>query len=235
LQKGCKRVPFLKTVGEATGMSRACRQRFFDVVRRSDDRTFYGPGTYKVTIIICVNLIIQSIHQVSDDSSTPDKKFVLWVSQYFNAIQRLTSFLPKSSSWSIDVTQHFLSHLLVDIRDQMKGQGHNYDQDTASRAPFAQISACQTAFSACSLTLSELSLQRVFKEYSPTRSQVYPTHAFHTKLTNNMSVAEKTIQRHQERNVNVGSASCDKSIRESPFKMLPNLDVLGDNFLLKHF
>jgi hypothetical protein len=91
--------------------------------------------------------IIQSIHQVSFDPTTPDKKIILSVSQYFNAIQRLTSFLPKSWDWSVDVTQHFLSHLIIDVCDQMKGQeGHTYNPASASRAPFNQIPALQTAF-----------------------------------------------------------------------------------------
>jgi hypothetical protein len=66
---------------------------------------------------------------------------------YINAMQCLTSFLPKSSDWSIDVPQHFLSHLIIDVRDQMKGQGHTYDPAAASRAPFNQILALQTTFS----------------------------------------------------------------------------------------
>jgi hypothetical protein len=155
----------------------------------------------KIFAQICPNFvddpaaIIQSIHQVSYDTATPDKKIVLSVSQYFNAIQRLTNFLPKSNSWSIDVTQHFLSHLVIDIRDQMKGQGHTYDPPaTSSRAPFAQISALQAAFSAA--ILSETNLQRV---RNIAQQEVKSTHAFHTKLTNNMSVAEKTLQRHQAR------------------------------------
>jgi hypothetical protein len=101
---------------------------------------------------ICPNFIddpaaiSQSIQQVSYDTTIPDKQIVLSVLQYFNAIQQLTSFLDKSSAWSIDVTQHFLLHLLVDIHDQMKGQGHQYDPATASRALFAQISALKSAF-----------------------------------------------------------------------------------------
>ncbi len=100
--------------------------------------------------------IIQSIHQVSYNSSTPDQKIILSVTQYFNAIQRLTSFLPKSRDWSIDVTQHFLSHLVTDVRDQMKGQGHFYDPATATRAPFAQISTLQTSFSSAILAESNI-------------------------------------------------------------------------------
>jgi uncharacterized Zn finger protein (UPF0148 family) len=76
----------------------------------------------------------------------------------------------------------------------MKGQGHQYDPATASRAPFAQISALQTAFSAA--ILAETNLQRVHKI---AQQEVKSTHAFHTKLTNNMSVAKKTMQRHQAR------------------------------------
>jgi hypothetical protein len=116
----------------------------------------------KIFAQICQNFInnpaaiIQSIHQVSYDSSTPNKKIVLSVSQYFNAIQRLTNFLPKSSSWLIGMTQHFLSHLLVNICDQIKGQGRHYHPANASRALFSQISALQTAFSAA--TLAELNL-----------------------------------------------------------------------------
>jgi hypothetical protein len=154
----------------------------------------------KIFAQVCPNFvddpaaIIQSIHQVSYDSVTPDKKITLSVSQYFNAIQRLTSFLPKNHAWTIDITQHFLSHLLVNIRDQMKGQGHTYDPSTSSRLPFAQISALQTAFS--SATLAEVNLQRV---RNIAQQEVKSTHAFHTQLTNNMSVAEKTLQRHQAR------------------------------------
>ena len=155
----------------------------------------------KIFAQICPNFvddpaaIIQSIHQVSYDSSTPDKKIVLSVSQYFNAIQRLTSFLPKSKDWSIDVTQHFLSHLVIDIRDQMKGQGHVYDPATSTRAPFDQISTLQSAFS--SAILAETNLQRV---RNIAQQEVQSTHAFHTQLAPaHLSVAEKTIQRYQPR------------------------------------
>jgi hypothetical protein len=88
---------------------------------------------------------------------TWDKKIIRSVSQYFNAIQCLTNFLPECSSWLINVAQHFFDHLLVNIHDQMKGQGHNYDQGTVPRAPFAQISALQNAFSAT--ILAEMNLQ----------------------------------------------------------------------------
>jgi uncharacterized Zn finger protein (UPF0148 family) len=154
----------------------------------------------KIFAQICPNFasdpaaIIQSIHQVSFDATTPDKKIILSVSQYFNAIQRLTSFLPKSSDWSIDVTQHFLSHLIIDVRDQMKGQGHTYDPASASRAPFNQISALQTAFSAA--VLAETNLQRV---RNIAQQEVKSTHAFHTSIASHMSIAEKTMQRHQVR------------------------------------
>jgi uncharacterized Zn finger protein (UPF0148 family) len=76
----------------------------------------------------------------------------------------------------------------------MKGQGHVYDPATSSRAPFAQISALQSAFSAA--VLAETNLQRV---RNIAQQEVKSTHAFHTKLTNNMSVAEKTLTRHQPR------------------------------------
>ena len=156
----------------------------------------------KIFAQICPNFvddpaaIIQSIHQISYDSSTPDQKIILSVSQYFNAIQRLTSFLPKSRDWSIDVTQHFLSHLVTDVRDQMKGQVHVYNPATSSQAPFTQISALQAAFS--SAILAETNLQRV---RNIAQQEVKSTHAFHTNLNlqNNMSVAEKTMTRYQPR------------------------------------
>jgi hypothetical protein len=154
----------------------------------------------KIFAQICPNFvedpaaIIQGIHQVSYDSATPDQKIILSVTQYFNAIQRLTSFLPKNRDWSIDVTQHFLSHLVIDVRDQMKGQGHIYDPATATRAPFAQISTLQLAFS--SAILAETNLQRV---RNIAQQEVKSTHAFHTNLQNNLSVAEKTITRYQPR------------------------------------
>ena len=156
----------------------------------------------KIFSQICPNFvddpaaIIQSIHQVSFDSSKPDQKIILTVSQYFNAIQRLTSFLPKSKNWSIDVTQHFLSHLITDVRDQMKGQGHVYDPATSSRAPFNQIQALQAAFS--SAILAETNLQRV---RNIAQQELKANHSFHTnlQLKTNLSVAEKTMTRYQPR------------------------------------
>jgi hypothetical protein len=68
---------------------------------------------------------------------------------------------------------------LINIRDQMKGQGHVYDPSTASCAPFAQISALQSAYS--SATLAEVNLQRV---RNIAQQEVKSTHAFHTQLTN---------------------------------------------------
>jgi hypothetical protein len=154
----------------------------------------------KIFAQICPNFvedpaaIIQGIQQVSYDSATPDQKIILSVTQYFNAIQRLTSFLPKNRDWSIDVTQHFLSHLVIDVRDQMKGQGHSYDPATATRAPFSQISTLQLAFS--SAILAETNLQRV---RNIAQQELKANHSFHTNLQNNMSVAEKTMTRYQPR------------------------------------
>jgi hypothetical protein len=68
----------------------------------------------------------------------------------------------------------------------MKGQGHQCDPATASRAPFAQTSALQTAFLAA--ILAKTNLQRV---QNIAQQEVKAMHAFHTKLSNNMSVAEK--------------------------------------------
>jgi hypothetical protein len=65
--------------------------------------TVWEDITKKIFNQICPNFaddpaaIIQSIHQLSYDLSAPDKKIVLSVSQYFNAIQHLTSFLPKNT------------------------------------------------------------------------------------------------------------------------------------------
>jgi hypothetical protein len=74
----------------------------------------------------------------------------------------------------------------------MKGQGHVYDPATASQAPFNQILALQPAFFAA--ILAEINLQRV---RNIVQQEVKSTHAFHTTLSNHLSVADKTMQRHQ--------------------------------------
>jgi hypothetical protein len=68
-------------------------------------------------IVADLATVIQDIHQATSDDN--GEKVILKVEAYFNAIQRMTNFLPKAETWTIDVVQHFIRHLIDDVRQQL--------------------------------------------------------------------------------------------------------------------
>jgi hypothetical protein len=100
--------------------------------------------TSKVFTQLCLNVVedpaavIQSIHQVTKD--TQGDTVTLTVKSYFTFVQRMTSFLPKDAGdWSINVTQHFQSHLREDIRSEMKSNSYMYNAALALKDPYSQL------------------------------------------------------------------------------------------------
>jgi hypothetical protein len=111
---------------------------------------------------LCPNLdrdpiaVIQSIHQVSKDEKGVEVQQT--VVQYFNSLQCMNNFLPADKDWSIDITQHFWTHLLSNIRVQMQANGYVHNSAGSQRDPFNQLMSLQRAFAAA--TVAEDTLAR---------------------------------------------------------------------------
>eukprot|EP00957_Ditylum_brightwellii_P045822 3476776-Ditylum_brightwellii.AAC.1 len=70
--------------------------------------------------------IIYSIHQeyyLSEDST---QMVTQTVEEYFKTIQQMTNFLPKKGKWPLDVTLHFNTHLVDDVKHQMTVSNYKY-------------------------------------------------------------------------------------------------------------
>eukprot|EP00957_Ditylum_brightwellii_P074481 5659545-Ditylum_brightwellii.AAC.1 len=74
------------------------------------------------------------------------EKITLMVELYFKAIQQMTNFPPKNKDWRMDVTQHFVTHLIPQLKEQMKSDGYVYDSMKNTRKPIDQVSSLQTAY-----------------------------------------------------------------------------------------
>eukprot|EP00957_Ditylum_brightwellii_P117457 8958468-Ditylum_brightwellii.AAC.1 len=79
------------------------------------------------------------------------------VEEYHKRILQMTNFLPKKENWGLDVTQHFITHLVPEIKQQMTADKFAYDSTTAAKDPFTQIMNLQTAYAAA--VMAEHSLQ----------------------------------------------------------------------------
>jgi hypothetical protein len=133
--------------------------------------------------------VIQDIHQATTDAN--GEKVILKVEAYFNAIQRMTNFLPKADTWTIDVVQHFITHLIDDVRQQLSTTGYHYDPTTASRQPYEQITNLQRAFAAASSAEQQINrVKRIAKHEISAQS-------FVAKV--NTSVADRTIEKYKKK------------------------------------
>jgi hypothetical protein len=113
----------------------------------------------------------------------------LTVESYFTSVQRMTNFLPKDAGdWSIDVTQHFQSHLREDIRSEMKSNSYMYNAALALKDPYSQLTNLQDCYGQASI--AETSINRVRKIAQDKVSN----HSFNAQI--NKSVAEGTIERY---------------------------------------
>ena len=130
--------------------------------------------------------VIQSIQQLSFDEN--GNKVTLSVTDYFQAIMRLTNFLPKSGQWPIDVVHHFITHLDQTLQDGLHSQQFIYNAANASKQAYDQILALQKAF-AVALTCEKQDM----KIQTIAESTVKSNQAFMTNV--NASRAETTISR----------------------------------------
>eukprot|EP00957_Ditylum_brightwellii_P157911 12020094-Ditylum_brightwellii.AAC.1 len=62
--------------------------------------------------------IIQSIHQEYYSPEDSTHMVIQTVDEYFKAMQQMTNFLPKKGKWPFDVTLHFNTHLMDDVKQQ---------------------------------------------------------------------------------------------------------------------
>jgi hypothetical protein len=133
--------------------------------------------------------VIQDIHQATTDEK--GEKVILKVEEYFNAIQRMTNFLSKTETWTIDVVQHFITHLIDDVRQQISATGYSYDPTSASRQPYSQIMSLQRGFEAASSAEQQINrVKRIAKHEISAQSFVAQV---------NTSVADKTIEKYKKR------------------------------------
>jgi hypothetical protein len=115
--------------------------------------------------------VIQDIHQATTDEK--GEKVILKVEEYFNAIQRMTNFLSKTETWTIDVVQHFITHLIDDVRQQISAIGYAYDPTLASCQPYSQITSLQRAFAAASSAEQQINrVKRIAKHEISAQSSV---------------------------------------------------------------
>jgi hypothetical protein len=183
---------------------------------------------------LCPNLdrdpiaVIQSIHQVSkDDKGLEVKQSVV---QYFNSLQCMTNFLPTDQDWSIDITQHFWTHLLSNIRVQMQANGYVHNSAGSKRDPFSQLMSLQNAFAAA--TVAEDTLTR-FQNIAKDTVQSSLTLATHVgNVWVGKSVAEETMSNYDKDNKKPrgacwGCGSSDHSYADRKTIICPNKDKPG--------
>jgi hypothetical protein len=186
---------------------------------------------------LCPNLdrdpiaVIQSIHQVSkDDKGVEVQQTVV---QYFNSLQCMTNFLPSDQDWSIDITQHFWTHLLSNIRVQMQANGYVHNSAASLRDPFSQLMSLQEAFAAA--TVAEDTLTR-FQRIA--RDTVQSSLTLATNVNNawvGNSVAEDTMSKYDKDNNIVkktrgpcwGCGGTDHSFANRKVITCPNKDKPG--------
>jgi hypothetical protein len=129
--------------------------------------------------------VIQDIHQATTDDN--GEKVILKVEAYFNAIQHMTNFLPKAETWTIDVVQHFITHLIDNVRQQLSATGYHYDPTTASRQPYEQITNLQRAFAAASSAEQQINRVKHIAKHE------ISAQSFVAKV--NTSVADQTVEK----------------------------------------
>ena len=103
-------------------------------------------------------VIIQGIHQKTTDGS--GSEVLMTVTQYFRAISNMTQFFSRTEIWPIDVVQHFLTHLDLKVRNQMKSSGFSYSSGTATRMPFEQTKDLCLAFTAASQAEKDINIRK---------------------------------------------------------------------------
>jgi hypothetical protein len=183
---------------------------------------------------LCPNLdrdpiaVIQSIHQVSKDEKGIEVQQS--VVQYFNSLQCMTNFLPADEEWSIDITQHFWTHLLSNIRVQMQANGYVHNSAGSQRDPFNQLMSLQRAFAAA--TVAEDTLNR-FQRIA--RDTVQSSLTLATNVGNvwvGKSVAEDTMSKYEKDNKKPrgpcwGCGSTEHSFANRKDITCPNKDKPG--------
>jgi hypothetical protein len=140
--------------------------------------------------------IITALRQSSMDNK--GENVTLSIKQFHSNLLNVKNFLSNSADaiWPVDITQHFVTHLLNDITEQMHANGYNHNAQTARKDPFGQIMTLSTAFTAA--TNAETQLARVRKI---TTDQIKSSMTLHSKVDvkAHASTAESTIQEYSSR------------------------------------
>ena len=152
--------------------------------------------------------VIQQIRQTTTDSE--GNTTLLTVNQYFKTIQSMTNFLPKTGTWSIDIVNHFINHLIDNVRHQMQSQNFTYNPSTAGKDPFTQITNLQKAYAAACVAETQLNQVRSIAKSEYTAHALSAQVVGQTLNTNlSGSIADRTIRNHKETNTCWGCGATD--------------------------
>eukprot|EP00957_Ditylum_brightwellii_P190460 14498200-Ditylum_brightwellii.AAC.1 len=108
----------------------------------------------------------------------------------------MTNFLPRKENWGLDITQHFITHLIPEVKQQMMADKFVYDSTRAARDPFTHITNLQMAY--VTTVMAKHSLEQV-KDIVKTETAGHTFMATAQPVQVNASVAEKTLQYHREK------------------------------------
>ena len=110
----------------------------------------------------------------------------------------MTNFLPADQDWSIDITQHFWTHLLSNIRVQMQANGYVHNSAGSQRDPFSQLMSLQRAFATTTVAEDTLTrFQRIARD-TVQSSLTLATNVGNVWVGN--SVAEDTMSKYDKDN-----------------------------------
>ena len=176
--------------GETTLQVDICIQRIETIAHRAS----WPNLTKSIFEQICPSIlqdpvaILQNIKQTTINKVTKSP-VLLSVQKYFTSIQNMTSFFPASKNWTIDVTNHFLTHLDDTIKSQMENTAYRYNSLTASKEPFEQIIALQKDYSAA------LSAETALKTIEAIATKTMAAQSALSAAIPSYSITESTIRR----------------------------------------
>jgi hypothetical protein len=141
--------------------------------------------------------IITALRQSSIDDK--GEKVILSIKQFHSNLLNVTNFLSSSADaiWPVDITQHFVTHLLNDITEQMHANSFAHNAQHARKDPFSQIMSLSAAFTAA--TVAESQLARVRKITTDQIRSSMTLHSQAHQARTLASTAESTIQEYSSR------------------------------------
>jgi hypothetical protein len=129
--------------------------------------------------------VLQDVRQHVTNAVTNEGE-TMSVEQYYRTVKACTNFFNQDENWPIDVVQHFITHLVEDLRTTVQSK-MNYVTATAPRDAFSQTQKLQEVYAiAIKAEKQNTNINNKIKH------QIQGTQAMFTTV--NLSIAEKTIQ-----------------------------------------